>query len=184
VDDLHRIEAAVERDAVLAACGRSGRLEPTKRYQQLLEAAGDIKPRNISIASSANVFAGNEADRSQVQQFVGLLTRIAIVANGSVTLLSHPSLTGIATDTGLSGSTQSRASRSRCGCRVSGTPGSTPTPGRGPDSRSRRGERAFRRSQPSAGRVPFAARKRPHTRLTLPTRVMVLRAVALVDRPP
>jgi RecA-family ATPase len=33
-------------------------------------------------------------------------TRIAIAANGSVTLLSHPSLTGINTGTGLSGVTQ------------------------------------------------------------------------------
>ena len=60
----------------------------------------------IGIASSANVYAGSEIDRSQVQQFVGLLTRMAIVATGSVVLISHPSLTGITTDTGLSGTTQ------------------------------------------------------------------------------
>jgi RecA-family ATPase len=39
-------------------------------------------------------------------QFIGLLNRIAMVANGAVVLISHPSLTGINTDTGLSGSTQ------------------------------------------------------------------------------
>src|SRR5262249_17832228 len=85
---------------------RSGKIEPTPRYKQLLEAAGDIKPISIGIASSANVYAGSEIDRNQVQQFVDLLTRIAIVANGSVTLLSHPSLTGIANKSGLSGNTQ------------------------------------------------------------------------------
>jgi RecA-family ATPase len=58
------------------------------------------------IASSANVYAGSEIDRSQVQQFVGLLTRLAITADGSVVLISHPSLTGINTESGLSGSTQ------------------------------------------------------------------------------
>jgi RecA-family ATPase len=60
----------------------------------------------IGIASSADVFAGNEVDRSQVRQFIQLLTRVAIVSNGAVTLITHPSLTGIASGTGLSGSTQ------------------------------------------------------------------------------
>jgi RecA-family ATPase len=102
---LHLLALAGE-DAVLATVSRNGKIEPTPRYRELLEAAGDIKPVTIGIASVSNVFAGNENDRSQVQQFVGLLTRIAIVANGSIVLISHPSLTGINTGTGLSGSTQ------------------------------------------------------------------------------
>jgi RecA-family ATPase len=102
---LHLISFAGE-DAVLAALSRTGKLKPTERYRQLLEAAGDIKPKMISIASSANVYAGSEIDRAQVQQFISLLTRLAIVANGSLVLISHPSLTGITTDTGLSGNTQ------------------------------------------------------------------------------
>ena len=97
----------VGRDAVLATAGRyNSKIEPTPLYGQLLQAAGDIKPKMIGIASAANIFAGNENDRSQVQQFAALLTRIAQVANGSVQLISHPSLTGINSDSGLSGSTQ------------------------------------------------------------------------------
>jgi RecA-family ATPase len=68
--------------------------------------AGDLKPKLIGVASSANVFAGNENDRGQVQQFVSLLTRVAILAKGALVLISHPSLTGINTETGLSGTTQ------------------------------------------------------------------------------
>jgi RecA-family ATPase len=60
----------------------------------------------ISIASSANVFTGSELDRTQTQQFIGLLNRLAMLANGAVVLIAHPSLTGINTDTGLSGTTQ------------------------------------------------------------------------------
>jgi RecA-family ATPase len=101
---LHLI-SLVGRDAVLGAPTRNGKIEPTALYKQLLEAAGDIKPKMIGIASSADVFAGNEIDRSQVRQFIGLLTRIAIAANGTVSLIAHPSLTGINTGTGLSGST-------------------------------------------------------------------------------
>jgi RecA-family ATPase len=96
----------VGKDAVLATFSRSGKIESTPLYQQILEAAGDIKPVMIGIASSANVFAGSENDRSQVQQFVALLTRMAIAAGGSIQLISHPSLTGINTDSGLSGTTQ------------------------------------------------------------------------------
>lgn len=109
-DDLRRdglhLMSFVGRDAVLATVDRNGKVEPTALYGQILEAAGDIKPKMIGIASSANVFAGKESDRGQVQQFVGLTTRLAIVANGSVQLISHPSLTGISSDSGLSGSTQ------------------------------------------------------------------------------
>jgi RecA-family ATPase len=93
-------------DTVLAGVSRSGKIEPTSRYTQLLQVAGDIKPKMIGIASSANVFAGSENDRTQTQQFVNLLNRVAMVAHGSIVLFSHPSLTGISTDSGLSGTTQ------------------------------------------------------------------------------
>jgi RecA-family ATPase len=93
-------------DAALAVTTQNGKIQPTPLYKHLLEAAGDIKPVLIGIAASANVFAGNENDRAQVQQFVGLLTRVAMAANGSVALISHPSLAGINTETGLSGTTQ------------------------------------------------------------------------------
>jgi RecA-family ATPase len=102
---LH-IMSLLGRDAVLATVSRNGTVEATTLYKQIVEAAGDIKPKSITIASSANVFTGDENNRTQVTQFVGMLTRIAIVANGSVSLISHPSLAGINTDTGLSGTTQ------------------------------------------------------------------------------
>jgi len=94
------------QDAVLATPTRSGKIEPTPLYRQLLQAAGDIKPKMIGIASSANVFTGSEIDRAQTQQFIGLLNRLAMIAVGGVVLIAHTSLTGINTDTGLSGSTQ------------------------------------------------------------------------------
>jgi RecA-family ATPase len=102
---LH-IMSLLGRDAVLATVSRNGKVERTTLYKQLVEAAGDIKPKSITIASCANVFTGDENSRTQVQQFVGMLTHVAIVANGSVSLISHPSLTGIKDDTGLSGTTQ------------------------------------------------------------------------------
>ncbi len=51
------------------------------------------------------MYGGNENDRSQVRQFIGLLRGLAIAANAGALLASHPSLSGINTDSGLSGST-------------------------------------------------------------------------------
>jgi RecA-family ATPase len=125
-----RLISFAGHDAVLATVSKSGKIEPTPLYNAFLEEAGDIKPKMIGIASSANVFAGKENDRSQVQQFVGMLTRIAMAANGAVSLISHPSLTGINTESGLSGTTQwHNAVRARFYMR-----GVNPEPGEQPDN--------------------------------------------------
>lgn len=93
-------------DATMAVTtSKSGKIEPTALYRQLVQNAREIKPVMIGIASSANVFAGNENDRSQVQQFITMLTHAAMTAHCSVVLISHPSLTGLQSDSGLSGST-------------------------------------------------------------------------------
>jgi RecA-family ATPase len=94
------------QDATLcAAGGKSGKVEVTDLYRLLLEAAGDIKPMNISIDTLSRAFAGNEIDRVQVYAFAMHMQALAMVAGGSVTVLSHPSLAGIASGSGISGST-------------------------------------------------------------------------------
>jgi len=111
---LHLMSLAGQ-DAVLATASKGGKIVPTPLYGQLLQAAGDIKPVIFGLASSANFFAGSEIDRAQVQQFIGMMTKLAIVANGTTVLISHPSLTGITSDSGMSGSTQwHNAVRARC----------------------------------------------------------------------
>ena len=102
---------ADEESAVLAtAPDKTGIVRPTALYDWLYELAGDIKPVMIGIASSANVFAGSENSRTEVQQFIRLLRRIACVAHGAVLLVTQPSLTGIenksASHEGLAGTTQ------------------------------------------------------------------------------
>jgi RecA-family ATPase len=92
-------------DAVLATPSRLGIIEPTELYQQIFEQAREEKPKCIALDASADLFAGDEINRVQVRQFVGLLRRLAGVCDAAVILLSHPSLTGINSGTGLSGST-------------------------------------------------------------------------------
>ena len=102
---LH-VHSLLGADAVLGAVNyKSGRIEPTALYRQLLAMARDIRPVLISISSSADVFAGNEIDRGQVRQFVALLTAVAMAGNSAVVLNSHPSVAGMETNSGISGST-------------------------------------------------------------------------------
>ena len=99
-DRLHLVSLA-GKDSALGFYSRDrSAIKPTQLYNHLLEMAGDLKPKIIGIASSADVFAGNEIDRLQVQQFIGLLTRLARWPKGSTVLIAHPSLTGISSDTG------------------------------------------------------------------------------------
>jgi RecA-family ATPase len=105
VDNGLHVMSKLGEDATLCALGKSGRVESTAFYAQLYEAAGDIKPKNISIDTLSRAFAGNEIDRVQVYAFANFMQALAMVAGGSVTVLSHPSLSGITSGSGISGST-------------------------------------------------------------------------------
>ena len=101
-------------DAVMAAPNNNGLIVPTTLLKRVTKTACEIRPRLIVLDNLADIFAGNENDRAQVRQFITLLRGIAIAANAGLLLTSHPSLTGISTGTGLSGSTAWNASvRSR-----------------------------------------------------------------------
>jgi RecA-family ATPase len=100
VGHLHLLDFAGQ-DAILGRADRNGLVHPTKLFAQLKEAACDIRP----LDTAADIFAGNESDRAQVRQFIGQLRGMAIAANSAIIVASHPSLTGISTGTGLSGST-------------------------------------------------------------------------------
>jgi RecA-family ATPase len=94
------------QDATLCAVNpKTGRVEVTELYRKIFEAAGDIKPKNISVDTLSRAFAGNEIDRVQVYAFAQHMQALATVADGSVTILSHPSVQGINSGSGISGST-------------------------------------------------------------------------------
>jgi RecA-family ATPase len=94
------------QDATLCyLSGKSGRVKTTKLYIELYERAGDLKPNNISIDTLSRAFAGNEIDRVQVYAFAQHMQALAMAAESSVTVLSHPSLSGQNSGSGLSGST-------------------------------------------------------------------------------
>ena len=111
--DLH-VAALAGGETLMAAPDRKGIIKFTQLFEQISEAAYDIKPKLIVLDNAADVYGGNENDRAQVRQFIGLLRGMAMAAGAGVLVTSHPSLTGINTGTGLSGSTAWNASvRSR-----------------------------------------------------------------------
>ena len=85
---------------MLGYADRSGRVIATALYERLHLAAVEIKPVMICIDTVADSFAGSEIDRSQVRQFIGMLSKLAISADGYVAIASHPSLTGTSSGSG------------------------------------------------------------------------------------
>jgi RecA-family ATPase len=162
--DLHLFSLREIDSTILAVTGKQGVVEPTAAYRRLYEMAGDLKPVQITIASVANVFAGNELNRTEVQQFVRLMTRLATLTKGSVILATHPSLTGLSdkniSHAGLSGSTQwHNAVRARAALTLikpkdasegedNGTPGWCCNGATGSTFRSRRRQPAGRNAPP------------------------------------
>ncbi|MBI0476110.1 hypothetical protein D9601_12190 [Sphingomonas sp. MA1305] len=105
--DLGRLRLAslAGCDALLALAERNGTLVPTDLYRALDAQIAADKPALVVLDTLADLFPGNENDRAQARQFIGLLRGLAIRHHCAVLLLAHPSLTGIATGTGASGST-------------------------------------------------------------------------------
>jgi RecA-family ATPase len=111
--DMH-LMALAGQETLMAVPDRHGLIQPTKLFAHISQAARDIRPKLIVLDNAADIYGGNENDRAQVRQFIGLLRGMAIASGAGVLLTSHPSLTGISTGTGLSGSTAWNASvRSR-----------------------------------------------------------------------
>jgi hypothetical protein len=108
-----RVIPMAERDAVLAR-PMLGRMAMTDLLKQLVEAIADFRPQLVVLDPAADVFGGDEIKRDQVRGFIGMLRTVALSFDCAVLLLSHPSLTGINSGSGSSGSTAwSNSVRSR-----------------------------------------------------------------------
>ena len=103
-----------DSDSLLGVVDRVGRVQKTPLYDALLKLATEQRPAFIGIENAADVFAIDENNRSQVRQAVALLRRLAKRSGAAVMLNTHPSLYGLNSGGGTSGSTQwSNAVRSR-----------------------------------------------------------------------
>ncbi len=66
IDGGLRIMSFADENMLLGVPDHQNRIVPTRLFKQLLKTAEIIKPRHIGIDTSADAFAGNEIDRTQV----------------------------------------------------------------------------------------------------------------------
>src|SRR5262245_3318643 len=102
-------------DAILGLPDRYGIIRPTPAFAQLQQAVCDIRPQLVCLEAASDLFGGDENKRPQVRGFLGLLRgKIAMQCETAVLLLQHPSMAGLASGSGTSGSTQwNNSARSR-----------------------------------------------------------------------
>jgi RecA-family ATPase len=85
--------------------GRAGTLAATALFSQIEAKIKELKPSLFITDALANVCGGDENIRTQVAQFIALLDGLAIRQRVTIVLVAHPSLSGILSGAGTSGST-------------------------------------------------------------------------------
>ena len=108
-EDLH-LWPRVGDDNVLVTWPNGGKDEPGAFYEQLCNKVavvkGDADSVLVILDTAADTFGGNENERRTVNTFIKTyLGSIVINYNATVILLAHPSLSGLSSGSGLSGST-------------------------------------------------------------------------------
>lgn len=99
------IAPLADRDATLAAPGRDGVLLFTRQHAALERLVEKFAPGFVILDTAADLFAGDEIKRNQVRTFVAALRKLALRHSCAVLLLAHPSVSGMQSGTGTSGST-------------------------------------------------------------------------------
>jgi len=99
---LHVISLA-GKDAILGAADRSSQIKPTALFAQLRAEAQRLHPTLIVIDTVADVFGGDEINRAQTRHFLTLLRGLITEIDSAMVLASHPSLEGIRSGSGISG---------------------------------------------------------------------------------
>jgi RecA-family ATPase len=104
IGDLHAMSGFGLDNILMSFDQSTGKSSALQQY--ILKMASDIKPELIIIDNIADTFAGKEADRSQANQFLKVALGSIVREYGcSILLLGHPSIAGMNTGSGFSGST-------------------------------------------------------------------------------
>ena len=103
--ELHILSLA-DRDACLTtAPAKFAAIEATPLWHALDREIDRLAPRLVVFDALADLFGGEENARRHVRGFIVLLKRLAIMKKFAVILVAHPSLSGVSSGSGLSGST-------------------------------------------------------------------------------
>jgi RecA-family ATPase len=89
----------------LAAPDGKQRLALTTLYDAVADVISEHRPKLIVLDTRADVFGGDEISRAQVRFFVRALRRLCFRYDMAILMLSHPSVAGMSSGSGQSGST-------------------------------------------------------------------------------
>lgn len=109
-----RLIPLADRDALLAVPDKAGNMQPTPLWLGIAKYIEELEPGLLVLDTVADLFGGDEIKRGQARQFIGMLRHLAIEVDCAIILLAHPSVSGMTSGTGTSGSTGwSNSARSR-----------------------------------------------------------------------
>jgi hypothetical protein len=100
-----RILPLADQDALLSTPDKDGGMMPTGLFNRVDRFVKQWMPGLVVLDTAADLFGGDEVKRSQVRHFVAMLRKMAIERDCAVLLLAHPSIAGMASGSGYSGST-------------------------------------------------------------------------------
>jgi RecA-family ATPase len=110
--DMGRLDAMawtslVDEDAILAVPDNRhpAVMVPTPAYWRLLATIEQHRARLVVLDTRADMFGGDEIRRAQVRSFLQHLNRLARRIDGCVVMTAHPSVEGMRSGAGTSGST-------------------------------------------------------------------------------
>lgn len=103
------------RDASFCQEGsKPGTVVFTRLFDHVSDLARNLRPELIVLDNLADIYSANENVRSEARQFVSRLRALAMETGCAILLLAHPSLSGLNSGSGTSGSTAwSNSVRSR-----------------------------------------------------------------------
>lgn len=81
------------------------RIVATPLYAKVAAEVARLRPGLMICDALADVYAGNEIERSHVRQFISLMRKLCRQYQCAVILIAHPSVQGINSGSGISGST-------------------------------------------------------------------------------
>ncbi|MGF6230518.1 RecA-family ATPase [Inquilinus ginsengisoli] len=105
LSDLRLVDLVGENAVLGELSERGGTIQATLLYEAVAAEVAAFGPTLVVIDTLADAFSGDENHRSQVRQFISLMKGMARAHETAVLILSHPSLTGMASGSGSSGST-------------------------------------------------------------------------------
>jgi RecA-family ATPase len=103
--DMHIVDLTNTTETEFAAPEGRQRIALTATYQSFIATIQRLRPKLAVLDTRADVFGGDEISRQQVRFFIRALRRLCFEHDMAILLLSHPSVSGMVSGSGQSGST-------------------------------------------------------------------------------